>query len=83
MSNEEREKVILEVEEPLPIVLGITLSPGAYVGMRGRYWMGLQYFVELTAGEVESLGGDPRENENDKSLYEVTRFVRLGKITVL
>ena len=83
MGDEVREKVILEVEEPLPIVFGITLSPGAYVGMRGRYWLGSQYFVELTAGEVERLGGNPRENENDKSLYEVTRFVRMGKITVI
>ena len=80
--GDEREKVILEVVEPLPIVFGITLSPGAYVGMRSQYWMGMQYFVELTANEVEKLGGNPREHEDDKSLFEVTRFVRLGKITV-
>jgi hypothetical protein len=69
----------LEVTEPVDIGFGITLTPGLYVGKCGRYWLGAQHWVELTAGEIRSLGGEPTPGV-ESSVYDVTKYVRLGKI---
>ena len=78
---DERERATLEVEGSIPIGFGITLKPGLYLGRCGRYWLGAQHFIELTREEVRSLGGEP-PGSADMFLYDVSRFVRLGKIRV-
>jgi hypothetical protein len=75
-------RVTLEVHESISIGFGIILRPGAYVGKRGRStWTGAEYLVELTADEATSLGGTVGPGV-DTTVYDVSRFVRSGKIGV-
>jgi hypothetical protein len=80
MAQDEDARVTLEVEEPIPMEAGITLKPGAYVGKRKRGWLGVEFWVELTAGEIKTLGGVPPST--DKKEYNVSQHVRQGKIAV-
>jgi hypothetical protein len=77
----DEERVALEVLESVSIGFGITLVPGVYIGKRGRNWMGAQYLLELTAKEIGNLGGTVTPG-TDKSLYDVSKFVRSGNIEV-
>jgi len=72
-----RKPVTLEVAECISIGFGIVLSPGLYPGWSTRYWLGTQYFIELTKEEVKLLGGDPATGT---FIYDVSRWVRNGKI---
>jgi hypothetical protein len=81
MELDGRERVTLEVEHSIPIGFQITLTQGVYSGRRGRYWLGAQHLVELTAEEVKSLGGEPPAS-TEMLLYDVSGFVRSGKIRV-
>ena len=73
------ERIILELDQPVEIGSGITLPPGTYVCRKGRNHMGAQYLVELTADEVRGLGGEPSA---EMAVYDVSKFVRQGKINV-
>ena len=76
-----RKRATLEVEVSLSIGLGIVLRPGIYLGWVGRNWLGAQHFVELTAEEATLLGGQPPPSA-ELLLYDVSSFVRSGKISV-
>jgi hypothetical protein len=77
----ESERVTLEVQESLWIELGVILKPGAYPGTRKQSWLGGEYWIELTADELRSLGA-PSVSAADKVEYDVSKFVRSGKIAV-
>ena len=77
----EDERVTFEVAEPISIGFGITLKPGVYVGRRGRSWRGAVYWVELTRDELQSLGGMGTPG-TESTVYDITTFVRSGKIDV-
>ena len=76
-----RKRATLEVKDSLSIGFGVVLTPGLYLGWSGRYWLGAQHFVELTAQEVTSLGGVPPASA-EFLLFDVTSLVRGGKIDV-
>jgi hypothetical protein len=88
--REKREQVHLAATEPVEIEPGVIIPAGTYAGIRvdtglethqGVSWAPPRYVLALTGEQVRSFGA--RVSANTSSVeYDVSKHVRLGKLTV-
>lgn len=84
--------VMLEAKQAVELEPGVMLPPGRHPATEMRTgletksgsisWIKPEYSIELTAAKLTKIGA--RVSPNLKSMmYDVTKFVRSGKLTVI
>jgi hypothetical protein len=82
--------VQLTVVREVEIDKGIVLPPGHYAGtskqigmetLQGVSWTKPTYHLKLTAEELESMGAPP-DDRLISTVFDLTKFVRSGDISV-
>jgi len=80
-------KITLEAVQAVELHRGVVLPPGSYPGIKaqtreaaldsGITWSPIRYRIELTAGQLASMGATVQPNQSSEEI-DVTEFVRSG-----
>ena len=88
----ETTKITLEAAQAVELYKGVVLPPGSYPGIKAQaredaldsgvtLWP-VRYRIELTAEQLASMGATVQHHLSSEEI-DVTKFVRLGQLTIL